>query len=145
MLRSTRIGVHMRLDSSIRVLAAFLALTNSSVSGAQEADAARVAVSHERLSSSRSFGVEASPDTAVAVVATDVHAGPRIAIGAGIGVVAGILYTIAAIRACENQPSTNKDMSGLCALGIVAVGPAAVGGGALVGGFAGWLVARSQR
>ena len=142
--RITMTETHMRINSSVIALAAALGLTNSSVSRAQVADMGRVAVARVRDSSSAA-GVSGSPDTTRALVVKEVHAGPPIALGAVIGALAGVAYTVVAVNHCETQPSSNKDMSGLCGLGFVTVGPAALGGGALIGGFVGWLVARSQR
>jgi len=134
----------MRLTRSTRGLALLFVVTHGAAASAQVADVGRVAVARVGDSSSAA-GFSGSSDTTRAMVVKEIRAGPPIALGAVIGALAGVAYTVVAVNHCETQPSSNKDMSGLCGLGYVTVGPAALGGGALIGGFVGWLVARSQR
>jgi hypothetical protein len=137
--------MQMRINRSAVAVALVASLGNGSVAYAQRADARRVGVSRAQSSPVDSVAREAARDTVDAVVAKEVRSGPPIAIGAIVGALIGVVYTIASVNSCETQPSGNNDMKGFCGIGYVVIGPAAAGGGALVGGFVGWLVARSQR
>ncbi|CAN5435436.1 hypothetical protein BH09GEM1_BH09GEM1_06760 [soil metagenome] len=81
-------------------------------------------------------------DSAITIRESGMSTGQHVLLGAAVGVVAGIVMTLASVSSCEAHASPKE--KGYCAFDILIVGPYATGGGAIVGGFVGWVVARSK-